>query len=178
MIQDKGISTTTPNQFKSVISFKFCFSLLTCIEIISIWCTYEFNIFTGLSIRAEKENDDDFKKAKKIIIAGLIVYSIFKILDIFLQISGLIYNYLKINCITMMLHLLEMVLLGYFYMDSWHYLIIWYILIVTEFICFCMEVLSLLHSVMFQFNKYNKIRANDVKYIRYEKDDGEKLKKD
>ena len=41
-----------------------------------------------------------------------------------------------------------------------------------------MEVFSLLHSVMFQFNKYNKIRANDVKYIRYEKDEGEKLKKD
>jgi ABC-type Fe3+-siderophore transport system permease subunit len=177
MIQDKGISTTTPNQFKSVISFKFCFSLITCVEIISIFCTYEFNIFTGLSIKAEK-NDKDYNKAKDIILSGLIIYSVFKVLDIFLQISGLIYNYLKINCISMMLHLLEMVLLGYFYMDSWHYLIIWYIFIVTELICFCMEVCSLLHSVMFQFNKYNKIRANDVKYIRYEKDENEKLKKD
>ena len=63
-------------------------------------------------------------------------------------------------------------------MDSSHYLIISYILIVTEFICFCMEVCSLLHSVMFQFNKYNKISANDVKYIRYEKDENEKVKKD
>ena len=77
-----------------------------------------------------------------------------------------------------MLYLLEMVLLGYFYMDSSHYLIISYILIVTEFICFCMEVCSLLHSVMFQFNKYNKISANDVKYIIYEKDENEKVKKD
>ena len=60
-------------------------------------------------------------------------------------------------------------------MDSSHYLIISYILIVTEFICFCMEVCSLLYSVMFQFNEYNKISANDVKYIRYEKDENEKV---
>jgi hypothetical protein len=176
MIQDKGISTTTPNQFKSIISFKFCFTLLTIIELFSIFYTRDFNIFTGLNILAVR-NDSDYKKAKRIFLAFLIIYIIIKIFDTLLQISGLAYNYLKINCINMMLHLLEMVLLGYFFMDSWHYIAIIHIFVI-EFICFLMDVFAVVHSVLFQFNKYNKIRANDVRYIRYENNENEKLKKD
>ena len=64
------------------------------------------HIFTGLSMIAEY-NDSDYKKAKKVILASLIVFSVLLFFDLVVQIIGITYNFYRLNVINLSLKMLR-----------------------------------------------------------------------
>lgn len=65
-----------------------------------------------------------------------------------------------------MLKVFEVFLLFYFYIDAWHYLSIWYIFIVSQFPCFCLEIYALIYTFIFKHSKYNIIRQKEAEMMR------------
>ena len=123
---------------------------------------YDSNIFTGLSMIAEY-NDSDYKKAKKVILASLIVFSVLLFFDLVVQIIGITYNFYRLNAINISLKIFELFLLLLFFLDSWHYLTLFYIFGFTQLICSSFEIYSIIFSLCSTFKKYNKIRNFEVK---------------
>ena len=72
---------------------------------------------------------------------------------------------------NVMLKSLEVFLMMYYYIDAWHYVIIWYIFIVTELPCTIFEVYGIIFGMIFEFRKYDKIRANEIKHLEKDKRD-------
>ena len=162
MIINEGIGKKPVHVYKKLINLKFLFSILCTLLIIIIWVTYDSNIFTGLSMIA-KYNDNDYKYAYKVILAGLIIFSVLLFLDLVVQISGITYNFYRLNTLNLSLKIFETFLLALFFLDAWHYLNIYYILAVTQLPCFIFEIYALLVAVFSTFKKYNIIRNKEVK---------------
>ena len=162
MIINEGIGDKPTSVYKNLINLKFLFSIICCLIIIIIWLTYENNIFTGLSMIAERE-DDSFKHAWRWTLSSLIIFSVFLFIDLAIQMTGLTYNFYKLNAINISLKIFEVFLLSLFFLDSWHYLNLIYIFIVTQLFCTIFEVYAIIFSVCSTFKKYNKIRNFEVK---------------
>ena len=124
--------------YKTLINLKFLFSIFCTIIIIIIWITYDSNIYTGLSMSAEY-NDDDYKDADKIIFSCLIIFSIFLFIDLVIQVIGITYNFYRLNAIILSLKIFETFLLALFFLDSWNYVNLYYILAITQFPCFIID---------------------------------------
>ena len=162
MIINEGIGDKPTSVYKNLINLKFLFSIICCLILIIIWLTYENNIFTGLSMIAERE-DDSFKHAWRWTLSSLIIFSVFLFIDLAIQMTGLTYNFYKLNAINISLKIFEVFLLSLFFLDSWHYLNLIYIFIVTQLFCTIFEVYAIIFSVCSTFKKYNKIRNFEVK---------------
>ena len=162
MIVNEGIGDKPTRVYKSLINLKFLFSIICFLLILIIFQTYENNIFAGLSMIAEYK-DIEYKKAWKWVISSLILFTIFLAFDLGIQITGLTYNFYKLNAINLSLKIFEVFLLVLYFLDSWHYITIFYIFIFTQLICSSMEIYSLIFSVCSTFKKYNKIRNFEVK---------------
>lgn len=203
MIRDDGINRANPSQYRSLTSLKFLFLIITIILTLMIWFSFDYNIFTGLPLDAERHKNEgstssstsgttggttgdstttasnnfeidyteDYKKAYKIVVSGLSFQSIFITIEFIIQITGLTYYFNQGNAIIVMLKIFESFLLFYYFIDAWHYVIIWYIFIVTQLITTIIEIVSLIYSIFYKFNKYNKIRTNDVTMLEKEKNE-------
>ncbi len=162
MIINEGIGNKPVYVFKNIINLKFLFSILCTLLILIIWVTYDSNIFTGLSMLSEYD-DSDYKKGYKIIFSSLIVFSVLLFFDLAIQIYGVTYNFYKLNVINLSLKIFETFLLALFFLDSWHYLTLFYIFGFTQLICSSFEIYSIIFSLCSTFKKYNKIRNFEVK---------------
>ena len=162
MIINEGIGNKPVHVYKGIINLKFLFSILCTIILLIIWITYDSNIFTGLSMIAEY-NDSDYKKAKKVILASLIVFSVLLFFDLVVQIIGITYSFYRLNAINLSLKIFETYLLALFYLDAWHYLNLFYILGITQLPCFIFEIYALIVAYFSTFKKYNIIRNKEVK---------------
>ena len=162
MIINDGIGNKPVQVFKNIINLKFLFSILCTLIILIIWVTFDSNIFTGLSMIAEY-NDSDYKKAYKLILACLIVFSVLLFFDLAIQVYGITYNFYRLNVINLSLKIFETFLLALFFLDSWHYLNLYYIMGITELPCCIMEIIGLIIAISSTFKKYNIIRNKEVK---------------
>ncbi len=162
MIINESIGDKPTHVYKNLIKLKFLFSIICFILILIIWVTYDNNIFSGLNILAEY-NDHNYKKARKWVLSSLIIFTIFLTVDLGIQITGVTYNFYKLNSINLSIKIFEVFLLALYFLDSWHYITLLYIFIFTELICFCFEIYSLIFNLGSTFKKYNKIRNFEVK---------------
>ena len=108
-------------------------------------------------------DDSDYKKGYKIIFSSLIVFSVLLFFDLAIQIYGVTYNFYKLNVINLSLKIFETFLLALFFLDSWHYLTLFYIFGFTQLICSSFEIYAIIFSLCSTFKKYNKIRNFEVK---------------
>ena len=162
MIINEGIGNKPVHVYKNIINLKFLFSIICAIIICIIWISYDSNIFSGLSMVAEYK-DSDYKFAEKIMLASLIVFSILLFFDLVVQVIGVTYNFYKLNAINLGIKIFETFLLTLFFLDAWHYVNLFYILIITQFPCFIFEIYSIIVAWFSTFKKYNIIRNKEVK---------------
>ena len=156
MIINEGIGTKPIQVYKSLINLKFLFS------IILIWISFDTNIFAGLSMIAEYD-DDDYQYAYKIILSSLIIFTVLLFFDLVVQVCGITYNFYRLNIINLSLKIFETFLLALFFLDAWHYLNLFFILGITQLPCFIFEIYSLIDARFSTFTKYNIIRNKEVK---------------
>ena len=162
MIINEGIGTKPIHVYKNLINLKFLFSIICVILLLIIWVTFDTNIFAGLSMIAEYD-DDDYKYAYKIILSSLIIFTVLLFFDLVVQVCGITYNFYKLNIINLSLKIFETFLLALFFLDAWHYLNLFFILGITQLPCFIFEIYSLLVARFSTFTKYNIIRNKEVK---------------
>ena len=162
MIINEGIGTKPIQVYKSLINLKFLFSIICVILLLIIWISFDTNIFAGLSMIAEYD-DDDYKYAYKIILSSLIIFTVLLFFDLVVQVCGITYNFYKLNVINLSLKIFETFLLALFFLDAWHYLNLFFILGITQLPCFIFEIYSLIDARFSTFTKYNIIRNKEVK---------------
>ena len=162
MIINEGIGTKPIHVYKNLINLKFLFSIICVILLLIIWVTFDTNIFAGLSMIAEYD-DDDYKYAYKIILSSLIIFTVLLFFDLVVQVCGITYNFYKLNIINLSLKIFETFLLALFFLDAWHYLNLFFILGITQLPCFIFEIYSLIDARFSTFTKYNIIRNKEVK---------------
>ena len=162
MIINEGIGTKPIQVYKSLINLKFLFSIICVILLLIIWISFDTNIFAGLSMIAEYD-DDDYQFAYKIILSSLIIFSVLLFFDLVVQVCGITYNFYKLNVINLSLKIFETFLLALFFLDAWHYLNLFFILGITQLPCFIFEIYSLIDARFSTFTKYNIIRNKEVK---------------
>ena len=162
MIINEGIGTKPIHVYKKLINLKFLFSIICVLLILIIWVTFDTNIFAGLSMIAQY-NDQDYKDAYIIILSSLIIFTVLLFFDLVVQVCGITYNFYKLNVINLFLKIFETFLLALFFLDAWHYLNLFFILGITQLPCFIFEIYSLLVARFSTFTKYNIIRNKEVK---------------
>ena len=162
MIINEGIGTKPIHVYKNLINLKFLFSIICVLLILIIWVTFDTNIFAGLSMIAQY-NDQDYKDAYIIILSSLIIFTVLLFFDLVVQVCGITYNFYKLNVINLFLKIFETFLLVLFFLDAWHYLNLFFILGITQLPCFIFEIYSLLVARFSTFTKYNIIRNKEVK---------------
>ena len=162
MIINEGIGTKPIHVCKNLINLKFLFSIICVLLILIIWVTFDTNIFAGLSMIAQY-NDQDYKDAYIIILSSLIIFTVLLFFDLVVQVCGITYNFYKLNVINLFLKIFETFLLALFFLDAWHYLNLFFILGITQLPCFIFEIYSLLVARFSTFTKYNIIRNKEVK---------------
>ena len=162
MILNEGIGDKPTHVYKNLINLKFLFSITCLLIILIIWQTYDNNIFSGLSMLAEYDKAE-YRKAYKWVLASLILFIVFLAVDLGIQITGVTYNFYKLNAINLSLKIFEVFLLALYFFDSWHYIILFYIFIFTQLICSIFEIYALVFGLCSTFKKYNKIRNFEVK---------------
>mgnify|MGYP002622023178 FL=1 len=162
MIINEGIGTKPIQIYKSLINLKFLFSIICVILLLIIWISFDTNIFAGLSMIAEYD-DDDYQYAYKIILSSLIIFTVLLFFDLVVQVCGITYNFYKLNVINLSLKIFETFLLALFFLDAWHYLNLFFILGITQLPCFIFEIYSLIDARFSTFTKYNIIRNKEVK---------------
>ena len=162
MIINEGIGTKPIHVYKNLINLKFLFSIICVLLILIIWVTFDANIFAGLSMIAQY-NDQDYKDAYIIILSSLIIFTVLLFFDLVVQVCGITYNFYKLNVINLFLKIFETFLLVLFFLDAWHYLNLFFILGITQLPCFIFEIYSLLVARFSTFTKYNIIRNKEVK---------------
>ena len=162
MLINEGIGDKPTKVYKDLINLKFLFSILCLLLLLIIWLTYDNNIFSGLSMIAEY-NDDNYNIAFIRILSCLILFSICLAIDLIIQITGLTYNFYKLNAINLSLKVFEVFLLTLFFLDSWHYITLFYILAFTQLICTGFEIYAIIIGLCSTFKKYQKIRNFEVK---------------
>ena len=162
MIINEGIGTKPIQVYKSLINLKFLFSIICVILLLIIWISFDTNIFAGLSMIAEYD-DDDYQYAYKIILSSLIIFTVLLFFDLVVQVCGITYNFYKLNVINLSLKIFETFLLALFFLDAWHYLNLFFILGITQLPCFIFETYSLIDARFSTFTKYNIIRNKEVK---------------
>ena len=162
MIINEGIGTKPIHVYKNLINLKFLFSIICVLLILIIWVTFDTNIFAGLSMIAQY-NDQDYKDAYIIILSSLIIFTVLLFFDLVVQVCGITYNFYKLNVINLFLKIFETFLLALFFLDEWHYLNLFFILGITQLPCFIFEIYSLLVARFSTFTKYNIIRNKEVK---------------
>ena len=162
MIINEGIGTKPIQVYKSLINLKFLFSIICVILLLIIWISFDTNIFAGLSMIAEYD-DDDYQYAYNIILSSLIIFTVLLFFDLVVQVCGITYNFYKLNVINLSLKIFETFLLALFFLDAWHYLNLFFILGITQLPCFIFEIYSLIDARFSTFTKYNIIRNKEVK---------------
>ena len=162
MIINEGIGTKPIQVYKSLINLKFLFSIICVILLLIIWISFDTNIFAGLSMITEYD-DDDYQYAYKIILSSLIIFTVLLFFDLVVQVCGITYNFYKLNVINLSLKIFETFLLALFFLDAWHYLNLFFILGITQLPCFIFEIYSLIVARFSTFTKYNIIRNKEVK---------------
>ena len=162
MIINEGIGTKPIHVYKNLINLKFLFSIICVLLILIIWVTFDTNIFSGLSMIAQY-NDQDYKDAYIIILSSLIIFTVLLFFDLVVQVCGITYNFYKLNIINLSLKIFETFLLALFFLDAWHYLNLFFILGITQLPCFIFEIYSLIDARFSTFTKYNIIRNKEVK---------------
>ena len=162
MIINEGIGKKPIQVYKSLINLKFLFSIICVILLLIIWISFDTNIFAGLSMIAEYD-DDDYQYAYKIILSSLIIFTVLLFFDLVVQVCGITYNFYKLNVINLSLKIFETFLLALFFLDAWHYLNLFFILGITQLPCFIFEIYSLIDARFSTFTKYNIIRNKEVK---------------
>ena len=162
MIINEGIGTKPIQVYKSLINLKFLFSIICVILLLIIWISFDTNIFAGLSMIAEYD-DDDYQYAYKIILSSLIIFTVLLFFDLVVQVCGITYNFYKLNVINLSLKIFETFLLALFFLYAWHYLNLFFILGITQLPCFIFEIYSLIDARFSTFTKYNIIRNKEVK---------------
>ena len=162
MIINEGIGTKPIHVYKNLINLKFLFSIICVLLILIIWVTFDTNIFAGLSMIAQY-NDQDYKDAYIIILSSLIIFTVLLFFDLVVQVCGITYNFYKLNVINLFLKIFETFLLALFFLDASHYLNLFFILGITQLPCFIFEIYSLLVARFSTFTKYNIIRNKEVK---------------
>ena len=156
------LGTKPIHVYKNLINLKFLFSIICVLLILIIWVTFDTNIFAGLSMIAQY-NDQDYKDAYIIILSSLIIFTVLLFFDLVVQVCGITYNFYKLNVINLFLKIFETFLLALFFLDAWHYLNLFFILGITQLPCFIFEIYSLLVARFSTFTKYNIIRNKEVK---------------
>ena len=162
MIINEGIGDKPTHVYKNLINLKFFFSIICLLLILIIWQTYDNNIFSGLSMLDEYKNSN-YKYAYKWVLSSLILFIVFLAVDLGIQITGVTYNFYKLNAINLSIKIFEVFLLALYFLDSWHYFILVYIFIFTQLICSIFEIYALFFGLCSTFKKYNKIRNFEVK---------------
>ena len=162
MIINEGIGTKPIHFYKNLINLKFLFSIICVLLILIIWVTFDTNIFAGLSMIAQY-NDQDYKDAYIIILSSLIIFTVLLFFDLVVQVCGITYNFYKLNVINLFLKIFETFLLALFFLDAWHYLNLFFILGITQFPCLIFEIYSLLVARFSTFTNSNIIRNREFK---------------
>lgn len=162
MLINEGIGDKPTHVYKNLVNLKFLFSIICCIILIIIILTYENNIYAGSSMMV-KYNDGDYNKGWKVITAALIIFGVFLFVDLVIQITGTTYNFYKLNALNLSLKIFEVFLLALFFLESWHYVTLFFIFTVTQLICTIFEIYAIIFNFFSTFKKYNKIRNFEVK---------------
>lgn len=86
-------------KFKLLIQLKFLFCIFRIILIICVYNTYEENIFAGLGVLVNR-TDTLFLEAQGIAFIGVLITLICMAIDISIQMTGVTFNYNRINIIS------------------------------------------------------------------------------
>ena len=86
-------------KFKILIQLKFLFCIFRVILIITVYNTYEENIFAGLGVLISR-NNTLFAEAWTIAFIGVLATVFCMAIDISIQMSGVTFNYNKVNIIS------------------------------------------------------------------------------
>jgi hypothetical protein len=149
--------SSQPKKYTLLIELKFLFLMIKIILVICVYLTYDENIFSGLSLVDERDNDK-YNQARATLLSAISFFAILAIGELFITLSGYTYNFNKNNILIVSLNIFAIYLLGYFIFDAWHYVTIWYIFIVAEFPQAVMEGYGFFSAVGQQLFRYNKMR--------------------
>ena len=144
---------------------KFLFAIIKLILVICVYLTYDENVFSGLNILATR-GDDNYMKARAVLLTGISFFGVFLLTQLIIIITGFTYNFNKNNIIILSLDIFSIYLLCYFIFDGWHYVIIWYIFIVTQFPQTIMEVWSVISAIFNDAVKYRKLKNMELKPLK------------
>ena len=159
MLVNDGLNRIHPSQFQSIVVGKFTMSLINGFLLILIWITIDNNIYYDQPLNADRSD----KHTQMNVCLSL--FAVFAIVDFLIVITGLTYAFNKCNIIVLLMKCLEAIMLLHVYLDTWKYVILWYILFFLQFECTVIEICAMISSYFFQFKKYNRIRANEINYI-------------
>jgi hypothetical protein len=98
-MQNNIVHFRSPRKFYRLIQYKFLLSIIKCILVLWIYFTYDENIFSGIALKDERDNEN-YLNARSIIITGVSFFGIFLAIDVFIQILGFTFNYNKNNVIS------------------------------------------------------------------------------
>lgn len=134
-------------KFFYLIKLKFLFVLFKLIILLCIYFTFDENIFSGLSMLSER-NDENYKIARAIILAGLTIFYIFALIELLIVLLGYTIKFFKNNIIILTLNIFSVYLLLYFILDGWHYGVIWYIFIIGQIPQTILELYGIIYSLI------------------------------
>lgn len=147
-----------------IIQLKFILSVMKIILLLCIFFTEDENIFSGLAMTDEK-NGANYNYARGIILSGLAIFFVSVLAEMLIQLTGYTLRYYKNNIIIICLSIFSLMMLLFFIIDQVHYIVIWYILIVTQITPLILEVYGFIDSTLFFSYKYNKIKNLELKPI-------------
>ncbi len=124
-----------------IMQFEFLSLLIRFLLIVFIYISIDEYIFSGLGLLSTRTSPE-YYSAKDLILTGLSFSLLFTVIDFLVLTSGMTFNYTTVNLISkfkyICYHIIDLlltifgnVITVYFYIDSWHYVTIWYIFIVS-----------------------------------------------
>lgn len=147
-----------------IIQLKFILTVMKIILLLCIFFTIDENIFSGLAMTDEK-NEANYNYARGIILSGLAIFFVAVVAEMLIQLTGYTLRYFKNNIIIISLSVFSLMMLLFFIIDQVHYIVIWYIFIVTQITPLILEVYGFIDSSLFFSYKYNKIKKSELKPI-------------
>jgi hypothetical protein len=147
-----------------IVHLKFILSMLKNILLLCIFFTQDENIFSGLAMTDEK-GGVNYNYARGIFLSGITLFYAAVIAEMLIQLTGYTIRYKKNNIIVICLSIFSIMMLVFFILDQFHYMVIWYIFIVTQITPTVLEIYGFIESSLFFSYKYDKIKNLETKPI-------------
>lgn len=108
--------------------FEFLSLIIRLIILLMIYINNDEFIFSGLGL-ISNQSSTFYSEGRRILLVGISFNLLFTLLDLVLIYVGILYNYSKASLVNCYFSVFGNIILVYFYIDSWHFVTIWYIFI-------------------------------------------------